>query len=299
MSSRYVIPLLPVIACGILMPDGRDYIEECIHHLEEGDQVISSASGGDIIVSGSTGERRELPPCPTGQQRSSAPAVVAARYFSSWVVDTVAVHEGITSMVSNWTVPKEPTSRGPLPGISSAYLFNGLEDGGGVHGKASMILQPVLSFGKSGCVLNPFAGWILTAFQVTGAGRAYCGSKISVKAGDEVSGVMELVGERQWKVIADAGKKGRSTHLVTSDFKANAAYLTLEGMIIYNCHALPSESVTFRNNVLTGEGKQQIRPSWKSEIRRKECNPSANIRDNGDVELSWDKSGAEAVTLTV
>ena len=55
---------------------------------------------------------------------------------------------------------------GPAPPLisSSIYLFNGLEDGGGVPGKASLILQPVLSYGKSGCLINPlhFGDWYLT-----------------------------------------------------------------------------------------------------------------------------------------
>lgn len=56
----------------------------------------------------------------------------------------------------------------------------GLEDGGGHSGEASLILQPVLSYGKSGCVLNPlhFADWWLTSFYVSGSGRAHCGKNV-------------------------------------------------------------------------------------------------------------------------
>ena len=36
-------------------------------------------------------------------------------------------------------------------------LVAGLEDGGGHHGASTLILQPVLQYGKSGCVLNPLS----------------------------------------------------------------------------------------------------------------------------------------------
>jgi len=46
-------------------------------------------------------------------------------------------------MSSKWTVPANPKKWGPA-GLSSVYIFNGLEDGGGVHGAGSLILQPVV-----------------------------------------------------------------------------------------------------------------------------------------------------------
>lgn len=262
--------------------------QECIHHLEDGQHVTSSPDGDFVIDT--AGATTFLPPCSVSSSTDGG-----VGYFSDWIVDTVAVHENITQMISNWTVPKEPASRGPVPGMSSAYLFNGLEDGNGVPGKANMILQPVLSFGKSGCVLDPFAGWRFTAFQVTLAGRAYCGKSIAVQEGDRLQGTMQLVADKQWEIIADAGAKGKSVRTLTAGFKANAAYLTLEGMVIYNCKALPQGSVAFTNNVLQAiDGS--FEPKWKSEIRRAECNPGAKTSPNGDVELSW-LSGASEIVL--
>tara|TARA_B110000285_G_C14941517_1_gene522246 strand:- start:495 stop:653 length:159 start_codon:yes stop_codon:yes gene_type:complete len=44
-----------------------------------------------------------------------------------------------SEMTSVWQVPPNPKTTGPA-GMSSVYIFNGLEDGGGVHGSASLIL---------------------------------------------------------------------------------------------------------------------------------------------------------------
>merc|ERR1712232_35169 len=78
--------------------------------------------------------------------------------------------------------------------MSSAYFFNGLEDGAGVHGKATYVLQPVLTYGKSGCIIDPvnFFQWHFVSFSVTGAGRAYCGKRLSVKEGESIRGIMKL-----------------------------------------------------------------------------------------------------------
>ena len=72
--------------------------------------------------------------------------------------------------------------------MSSIYLFNGLEDGAGHAGNASLILQPVLSYGKSGCILSPtnWGQWNLVSYLVSGSGR---GKRIKVD-GDDIVGTM-------------------------------------------------------------------------------------------------------------
>ena len=82
-----------------------------------------------------------------------------------------------------------PESKGPA-GLSSTYIFNGLEDGGGHHGSATLILQPVLQYGKSGCLVNPalWHSWHLGAYLVDGSGRAHCGPHIAVSTGQTVVG---------------------------------------------------------------------------------------------------------------
>lgn len=301
LRSMLVLALAGGATAGPLrMSDGRDYPEACVHWLAEGDRIESLSGGrGDMLVRGSDGSRTELPPCP--EPRGERTVLrggdgASSGYYSDWIIDTVSVHDNIGTMISSWTVPKEPASRGPVPGMSSAYLFNGLEDGGGQAGKASLILQPVLSHGKSGCVLNPLAGWRFTAFQVTAAGRAYCGKSISVDEGDVLQGRMELVAKGQWKVTADAGSKGKSEHLVSTDTVFNAAYLTLEGMVVYNCGALPGGSVTFTANSLTDAAGRALTPSWRTQARHTECTPQAAVATDGAVELSW-KTAVEALVV--
>jgi len=268
------------VAGATLMPDGRDYDEQCIHRLEEHHTVITTEHG-DTVVNTNTGERVVLPPCAS---KATSPGV---GYYSDWVVDTVSRHPSIGRMATNWTVPAAPESRGPVPGMSSVYLFNGLEDGSNRH-DSTFILQPVLSYGKSGCILNPLAGWRFTAFQVTKAGRAYCGKVIEVEEGDVLQGRMTRTGDT-WIIEADAGAKGVSSHSVTDDFEATTAYITVEGMIIYNCKALPKEDLLFSANVLSdGQGKA-LEPQWKTEIYHQECKPAVTLHGN-DVTVSWGAS---------
>lgn len=281
---------------GTVMPDGRDYPEECIHRLESWHRV-ETAGAGDILTDLATGERRELPRCTRGSVNASSDTATSSGYYSDWIMDAKSVHKSIASFSSTWKVPKAPMSRGPVTGISSVYLFNGLEDGRGVPGEASMILQPVLSYGKSGCVLNPLAAWRFTAFQVTMAGRAYCGPVIEVTEGDQLTGTMSKA-NGEWLITADAGHRGRSTHSVAApSFEANAAYLTLEGMVIYSCKALPSDGgITFAGNTLKAEDGAALDADWQTTVRHAECRPgAAHVEGSQDVQMTWETGAQEMV----
>mmetsp|Transcript_31349 Transcript_31349/g.71574 ORF Transcript_31349/g.71574 Transcript_31349/m.71574 type:complete len:280 (-) Transcript_31349:276-1115(-) len=269
------------VAGATLMPDGRDYDEQCIHRLEEHHTVITTEHG-DTVVNTHTGERVVLPPCAS---KATSPGV---GYYSDWVVDTVSRHPSIGRMATNWTVPAAPESRGPVPGMSSVYLFNGLETGTGHGGTSKGILQPVLSYGKSGCILNPLAGWRFTAFFVLGSGRAYCGKVIEVEEGDQLQGRMTKTGD-SWMIEADAGAKGVSTHTVSGGLAVTAAYITIEGMVIYNCKALPKEDLVFSANSLSDSQGKALEPQWKTEVRHGECKPAVALHGD-DVTVSWGAS---------
>ena len=107
-------------------------------------------------------------------------------YYSDWSVYAKAVElkDHFSFLTSKWIVPETPKSTGPA-GMSSVYYFNGLEDGSGTHGNASFILQPVLQYGKSGCVIDPLLWhqWHLSAYLVDGDGRAHCGPRLKVETG--------------------------------------------------------------------------------------------------------------------
>lgn len=275
-----------LLVSATLMPDGRDYPEECIHRFDEEHSVVSKGKEGDVVINRRTGEQRVLPPCHL-KAALEVQSNSSVGYYSSWIVDTVSVHQSIGYMATNWTVPKAPQSRGPT-GLSSMYLFNGLEDGGGVRGASTFILQPVLSHGKSGCVLNPFAGWEFTSFQVTGAGRAYCGRHFSVKEGDMLQGIMQLKEGNTWDIISDAGRRGKSVHtaVLQDSQKIDSAYLTLEGMIVYNCKSLPDTGVDFIANELADKDGKALTPKWRTDVRHNECQPTTEIK--GDtVSMKW------------
>jgi len=201
-------------------------------------------------------------------------------------------------MSSKWTVPPSPTKWGPA-GLSSVYIFNGLEDGGGVHGKSSLILQPVVQFGKSGCLNDPLLWheWHLTSYLVDGNGRAHCGKRIYVAPGDVVFGGMVQVDKEtnSWEVTSIREKTGETskyTGALGVAKQMNAAYLTLEGMIIYNCQTWPeNQGIEFTDNILIdGNGKTISGETWTPEIRHHECNQHVTVENNGSVQLNYDSS---------
>ena len=108
-------------------------------------------------------------------------------YYSDWSVyaQMAETTKLFSEMSSVWTVPPAPKTAGPT-GLASIYIFNGLEDGGGIHGASTLILQPVLQYGKSGCLNNPLLWheWHLTSYLVDGNGHAHCGERIKVNEGE-------------------------------------------------------------------------------------------------------------------
>jgi hypothetical protein len=70
-------------------------------------------------------------------------------------------------MTSKWAVP------GPPPKFNiftTIFFFNGFEQH--LH-NTSVIIQPVLQYGFSGC--GGGERWTMTSFVVSDSGRAYCG----------------------------------------------------------------------------------------------------------------------------
>ena len=196
-------------------------------------------------------------------------------------------------MSSTWQVPPAPSSRGPL-GLSSVYLFNGLEDSGGKRDTASMIMQPVLQYGKSGCVLDPLSwdAWHWIAYLVSGSGRAHCGRILKVRVGETVVGNMSRTdhgaanaSQQTWTIVASRQATGETSSLSTklsldADRLVDTAYATLEGMLIYSCDAFPSApSTSFVNNqLIDGDGQSIVigaTASWLPEARHTECGQSA------------------------
>jgi len=274
------------------MPGGRHYHRDCIHHVNENDHI----------------DLADLSPCihqPRPRLGSSrnheSPLTRDLHYYSDWSAYAQSTHtQGFGGMVSEWEVPAKPTSRGPAPPLisSSIYLFNGLEDGGGHHGNASLILQPVLQFGKSGCLLNPlkFGDWYLTSYVVDGNGRAHCGKNIGpLTPGERVRGVMTLhdAASNTWNVQSIRLKTGEvSSYSVKLGVKMiDAAYLTLEGMVIYNCKAYPaSDSVTYSNNTMLDRDGKIVHAPWVDMIRHSECKQDVHVDVHGSVEISWNST---------
>jgi len=287
----------------LAMPGGIYVHESCVHRYNENIALRDGKTGETEIMS-SQGELLENhKECPypikredltAGKQGQSSPAPVPVGYYSDWAVYAVDAHPaGYSEMTSEWKVPAKPVSHGPA-GLSSIYIFNGLEDGGGQHGNATLILQPVLQFGKSGCINDPllWGEWHFTAYLVKGNGRAYCGSRLKVDEGDVIVGAMTLGSDKQWTVTASRPSDGAtSTIKAELDVTVNAAYATVEAMILYKCSAYPAgNGTTFAKNKLVDIAGSPVTPSWSPWVRHSECNQHVAQGHNGDVTLAYDST---------
>jgi len=269
---------------------------DCIHRLNDNFHVEGSKDGGDFLSYGQ--DRSYLSPCPhaphwpNSSSNEAALQAKDARYYSDWAAYAQTTGD-LGYMSSDWVVPAAPKSTGPIPGMSSVYFFNGLEDGNGVHGKSTYILQPVLSYGKSGCIIDPlnFFQWHLISFSVSGAGRAYCGKRISVKEGESVRGIMRLENDGHTWTTLSVRLSNNETSAASSDLKGkqpNSAYVALESMINYSCKAFPaSGSLTFTANVLRDRSGNSISPSWTKMLRHTECNEKVQVSSDGTITISW------------
>jgi hypothetical protein len=260
------------------MPDGKLYHRDCIHTFEEHFNV------------------EDAPQCIHGvhEQPTESQVKSSSSYYSDWSVYAQQVTVGVTEMSNEWIVPPAPDASGPA-GLGSVYVFNGLEDGGGQHGKSSYILQPVLQYGKSGCLNDPalWHEWHMTAYYVTGAGRAYCGKRLAVKEGDTVIGKMTLVGNNanstDWTIEASVkNSEDISSYTAKNIPQPDAAYLTLEGMLIYHCTDYPPNGeITFTANSITQKGKEA---GWTPEVRHSECGQAVQDDQDGTLKLTWNST---------
>lgn len=253
----------------ILMPNGREYHSSCVYHHET--SVLEDV--------------KDLKACEHESRLG---------YYSDWSVYAKAVElkNHFSSLSATWVVPEAPVSSGPA-GMSSVYYFPGLEDGSGTHGNASFILQPVLQYGKSGCVIDPLLWhqWHLSAYLVDGDGRAHCGPRLKVETGESVKGTIFQDQDGGWTVQAIRLKTNETSTYTTqtlNDKVVDAAYMTLEGMIIYNCDAFPAGGgVTFRDISATSSKGSNVDLKWQGEVRHEECNQKVNVLSNGDVKLEY------------
>ena len=159
-------------------------------------------------------------------------------------------------------------------------------------------MQPVLQYGKSGCLNNPLLWheWHMTSYFVTGAGRAYCGKRLAVKTGQTVVGNMTKDGD-SWTVVSAVEGEGDaiSTYTVSPSAISNApttAYLTLEGMLVYSCNTFPSSgAIRFFDNIVgSGQQKERVNSGWQAKIRHSECQQNVKIDGDGGVTVVWNNA---------
>ena len=102
-------------------------------------------------------------------------------------------------------------------------------------------------------------------------------------------GNMSLSGENSWTITSQVKETGSiSSYTSNLNVQIDAAYLTCEGMIIYNCDTYPGKQVVFTNNILkTRDGSVVDTPKWTKEIRHTECGQNVEVRSDNSVALTW------------
>ena len=124
---------------------------------------------------------------------------------------------------------------------------------------------------------------------VDGNGRAHCGPHVAVTTGQTVVGTMTQTSaaDNSWEVSAIAVAKTNQTSTYTTtlgaEIQINAAYLTLEGMVIYNCKAYPQgdhtefTEIKLRSSTPTGDDTELLPIIWTPEVRHSECGQHVKV----------------------
>ena len=109
-----------------------------------------------------------------------------------------------------------------------------------------------------------------------------------MKTGDVVVGTMKQVGisgdRTDWMVEARSGGNV-SSYTAKGIPWPDAAYLTLEGMLIYGCEDYPPNGdIAFSANSIAQKGKDA---DWTPMIRHRECGQAVKEDSDGTVHLTW------------
>merc|ERR1712072_366379 len=99
---------------------------------------------------------------------------------------------------------------------------------------------------------------------------------------------------QKWEGISTRVSDGtQSKQTVSLDTEINAAYLTLEMMVVYSCKAYPSSgNITFDSTVLRGGGGEIVQIPWTPMVNHSECSQSVKHGGPSDpVTISWDPLG--------
>jgi hypothetical protein len=206
------------------------------------------------------------------------------QYYSNWIAYVGYLHsEEISLISSSWIVPPKPQS---FNLFTTLFFFNGLEDK--PHG-ASLILQPVLQYGYSGCGGGDF--WSFTSFLVNGAGRASCGKMIKVQEGDKVTGTIERTSGSTYVITASVeGSVNDSSTLSVdmAEYSLSFACQTMEGIRIYACSAFPTNhELTFTDFKLLGNEKETVQPVWNKTVTHNECKQDVTANGDGTVTVQY------------
>lgn len=207
-------------------------------------------------------------------------------YYSGWVaLAGQSFASPIEQFSAEWTVPPSPS----FNFLTTLFFFPGLED---QHPKGSLILQPVLQYGFSGCGGGPF--WSFTAFIVNLEGRALCGKMLRVNEGDRLLGNITRTGEGAYDVSAQVLSGSNSQISVKSIENLNVelkyAAVVMEGIRIYSCKAYPSNhQLEFSNIKVKLADDSFPRLSLQPTVSHTECGQNVQIK-GGKVVVKFESS---------
>jgi hypothetical protein len=138
----------------------------------------------------------------------------------------------LRSFSTTWRVPPPPASSSG----QTIFLFNGLQNTGPGYG----ILQPVLQWGPSAAGGGRY--WSVASWYVTSRGQAFHTPLVRVQPGDELVGVMELLGERDGKLSYSCELRGLPRTRLRLDNVAELTWSTesLEAYGVRRCSDYPA-----------------------------------------------------------
>eukprot|EP00128_Syssomonas_multiformis_P005494 Colp12_sorted_trinity150504_noHs@33154 len=262
----------------VLTPSG--YIHKsCVHDLGEVRVEEHKLKAQHNIVHLANGDQIEHDPCPYAmipfkKDELFKTKVDAISYYSGWISYTGYQHTAeYGGMTSQWTVPAAPKS--PVPLLTTLFFFNGMEEQ--LH-NTSVIIQPVLQYGHSGC--GGGSKWTFASYIVSGAGRAYCGKMYGAQTGDVIQGDMNRQG-RTWTVVTKNLRTNQVSTVSSSSLKPLLfSCNVMEVIRAYSCGAYPADNgLAFKNVHVYDEEMKEIdmRGKWILYNTHNECGQSVSL----------------------
>jgi hypothetical protein len=216
------------------------------------------------------------------QKVVAAPKVPALG--SGWIAYTYwnnGTGKKLSTFSSKWIVPPAPkTQANPLQTI---FLFNGIQNYGTNYG----ILQPVLQWGPSAAGGGNY--WAVASWYVTSGGQAFHSSLVRVKTGDNLVGVMKLIGGSGMNLSYQCEfQKNSMTKLPVQNIAELLWFNeTLEAYSIQQCSDYPDVIKTRFRKIAIKSSAGRMPVNWTPVSRITDCGQAAKVVSQKDIDIFY------------